>query len=280
MSVARVAIAHGEEAETLVREALAQIDADKLVRPGDRVVLKPNYVEPRMPDTGITTDARVIEAVIGWLRDLGVTNITVAEGGCSTAKTDRAFQMVGLPEIARRYGAKLVNVFDDESVTVKIPGAMSLREIALSKTVVEADCIINLPKLKCHCMAYVTLGIKNLMGAITVDKTIMHQDLDERLRDLASVLPYRLCVIDGLIGGEKHENAGAPVKTDVIIAGADPVATDAVGARVMGIDPAKVKHLRHCADHGLGELRAEKIEVVGAPIEQVRKKYDQPWGFG
>lgn len=70
------------------------------------------------------------------------------------------------------------------------------------------------------------------------------------------------------------------MKTDVIIAGVDPVATNTVGARVMGIDPAKVKHLRHCADRGLGELRAERIEVVGAPIAKVRKQYDQPWGFG
>ena len=280
MAVSRVAIAHGEDVGAMVRDALENIEAGKVVRPGDRVVLKPNYVEPRMPDTGVTTDGRVIEAVIAWLKDAGVSDITVAEGGDTQSKTDRAFQMVGLPDITKRFGAKLLNAFQDKRVQVKIPDAMSLSEIGLAKTFLDADCIINLPKLKCHCMAYVTLGIKNLMGAIIPDKMTMHHDLDERLCDLATVLKCRLCVIDGLVGGERHETAGAPVKTDVIIVGVDPVATDAVAARVMCIDPMKVKHLRHCADRGLGELRPERIEVVGAPVEKVKKSYQQPWGFG
>lgn len=276
---ARVAIAHGDDPGAMVRDVLEKIGAAAVVSPGDRVVLKPNYVEPRMPETGITTDPRVIEAVIVWLKDMGVRGITVAEGGDTQAKTDRAFEMVGLPGIAKRYGVRLLNAFRDERVVVKIPHALSLREVGLARTMLEADCLINLPKLKCHSMAYVTLGIKNLMGAVIPNKMIMHRDTDERLRDLASALKYKLCVIDGLIGSEGHETAGSPVKTDVIIGGMNPVATDAVGAMVMGIDPAKVGHLRLCSQAGLGEYRPEKIEVVGAAVEQVGKQYRKPWGF-
>jgi len=280
MGDARVAISHGDDPEAMVRLVLEQIGAAQAVQPGDRVVLKPNYVEPRMPETGVTTDPRVIEAVILWLRDLGVRDVCIVEGGDTQDKTDRAFDMVGLPEIARRHEVRLVNAFTDERVVVKIPNAMSLREVGLARTIVEADCLINLPKLKCHSMAYVTLGIKNLMGAIIPDKMMMHRDIDERLRDLATVVKYQVCVIDGLVGSEAHETAGSPVKTDVIIGGTDPVATDVVGTMVMGIDPGQVDHLRLSSQAGLGEYRPEKIGVVGTPVEQVRKRYRKPWGFG
>ena len=275
-----VAIAHGEDAFPLVRQALAQIDAARVVKAADRIVLKPNYVEPMMPDTGVTTDPRVIEAVIDWLQtEIGANDITVAESTWQRSRTERAFEMVGLPQMAKRRGVRLLNFYDDEHVEVSIPNALSLKRVLLPRTALDADCLISLPKLKCHCMAYVTLGIKNLMGCVFPEKDLMHRDLDARLCDLASVLRAKLTVIDGLVGAERHENAGSPVNTDVIIAGLDPVATDAVGAMVMGIDPTRVEHLRLCHERGLGEHRPEHINIVGAPLAQVKKPYRKPWGF-
>jgi len=274
-----VAVTQGEDPRVMVRDALERIRASEVVSADDRVVLKPNYVEPRMPDTGVTTDPRIIAAVIEWLQELGVKDITVAEGGDTEAKTDRAFRMVGLPEIADRLGVRLLNVFRDERVEVAIPQAGSLHKVGLARTVLEATCLIDLPKLKCHCMAYVTLGIKNLMGAVIPDKTIIHRDIHTRLADLATVLPPKLCLIDGLIGSERHETAGTPVKTDLIVAGRDVVATDVVGTMVMGIDPSRVDHIRLCAERGLGENRPENIVVVGAETQEVRKSYRRPWGY-
>jgi uncharacterized protein (DUF362 family) len=264
----------------MVREALDLVGAKRVIKKTDRIILKPNYVEPMMPDTGVTTDPRVIEAVVDWLQtEVGAKHITIAESTWERKRTQRAFEMVGLPEIAKRRGVKLLNLYDDEHVEATIPNALSLNKVLLPRTVLDADCLISLPKLKCHCMAYVTLGIKNLMGCVFPDKELMHRDLDERLCDLASVLPIKLTVIDGLIGAERHENAGSPVKTEVIIAGLDPVATDAVGAMVMGIDPTRVDHLRLCHQRGLGELRPDHITLVGAPLAKVRKPYRKPSGF-
>jgi uncharacterized protein (DUF362 family) len=257
----------------MVREALRLVGAAQAVSVHGRVVIKPNYVEPRRPSTGVTTDPRIIEAVVEWIQELGVNDITIAEGGDTAAKTDLAFRMVGLPEIAERRGVRLLNVFHDERVEVDIPGGSSLPRVGLSRTVLEADCLIDLPKLKCHCMAGVTLGIKNLMGAVIPDKMMMHRDLHERLADLALVLRPRLCLIDGLIGSAEHETAGRPVKSDLIIAGRDVVATDAIGCLAMGIDPMQIRHLRLCAERGLGEVNPRRIRALGAPIEKVRKDY-------
>ncbi len=271
-----VAIAHGEDPRRMVFDALRRIAAAHVLKPDDRVVLKPNYVEPRMPDTGVTTDPRILAAVIEWLQDLGVRDITIAESNWSRANTDRAFRLVALPEMASRLGVRLLNLYDDERIEVTVPNAHSLRRVGLARTVLEATCLITIPKLKCHCMAYVSLGIKNLMGAVLPKKAIMHRSLPQRLCDLATVVRAKLTVIDGLIGSERHENAGDPVKTDVIIAGGDPVATDAVGAMVMGIDPTRVEHLRLCAERNLGEHRPDHIELLGAPVDRVSKHYQRP----
>jgi len=263
----------------MVFETLQKIGAAKVVKSDDRVVLKPNYVEPRTPDTGVTTDPRVIEAVAEWLQSVGVRDITIAESSWSHANTDHAFRLVGLPEIAARLGVRLLNLYDDERVEVDIPAAHSLRRVGLARSVLDATCLITIPKLKCHCMAYVTLGIKNLMGAVLPDKQVMHRSLHGRLCDLATVLRPKLTVIDGLIGSERHENAGNPVKTDVVIAGRDPVATDAVGAMVMGIDPTQVEHLCLCAERGLGEHRPDHIQIVGTPLTEACKQYQRPSAY-
>jgi len=117
------------------------------------------------------------------------------------------------------------------------------------------------------------------MGAVIPDHEIIHRELHKRLCDLATVMRAKLCVIDGLIGSERHETAGRPVKTDVIIAGTDPVATDVVGTMVMGLDPAEIEHLRLCAARGLGEGDPAKIEVVGVEVERVRRKYRRGGGW-
>jgi len=257
----------------MVLEVLERLGAAEVVRPDDAVVLKPNYVEPMLPETGVTTDPRVIAAVIEWLQYQGVRNITIAEGSASLERTEQAFQLVGLPELAERFGVRLVNAFRDEREEVAIPRALSLNRVTLSSTIYNATCLINLPKLKCHCMAGVTLGIKNLMGATVPNHEIMHRELHKRLSDLATVLRPKLTLVDGLIGAERHETAGRPVKTEVILAGTDIVATDVIGTMVMGLDPSEIDHIRLCAQRGLGESDPAKIEVVGAPLAEVRKKY-------
>jgi uncharacterized protein (DUF362 family) len=99
--------------------------------------------------------------------------------------------------------------------------------------------------------------------------------LSENIADLASVLTPSLSVIDGIIAGEGHETSGNPVEMNLVIAGADPVAVDSVGAAVMGMKPTDVKHLVLAAEKGLGTCRLEEITVVGQSIENVRRKFSR-----
>jgi uncharacterized protein (DUF362 family) len=152
---------------------------------------------------------------------------------------------------------------------------LSLKKVRVAKTALEST-IISVPKLKPHRMATVTLSLKNMMGALA-SKGTMHAgvSLSKNIADLASILKPSIAVVDGIIAGQGHETSGNPIQLNIVIAGTDPVAVDAVGAAVMGIKPAEVKHLVYAEKKGLGTSSIDKITVLGEPIEKVKRKFNR-----
>jgi len=266
-----VAIAHTANPYQATAHALSLLPP-LAVEPGDKVVIKPNMVRPKPPESGVTTDARVVEAIIDHLQGLGVREITVAEGG--NPGTDKAFKVTGLREVVERHGVGLVNLNKDRGVEVEVKGGWALDRVVIAETVLECDKLVNVPKLKIHHMAQVTLSIKNLMGCLVGNRGLtMHHRLDEKLVDLATLFKPVVNVVDGIVGSEMDEVVGQPVRSNIVIAGTDMVAVDAVGAAAMGLDPAQVRHIQLAARRGLGQGDLEKIKVVGASLGEVAKPY-------
>mgnify|MGYP000085340289 CR=1 FL=1 len=261
-----------------VVDALQMINAEKAVNKNEKVIIKPNYIIAEGPDYVHVTDPRIVEALIIWLKNLGVDDITVAEGGLSIDTADRAFKITGLTKVAKKYEVKLVNLNKDKFVKVKVPDPYDLREVNIAKTVLEADCIISVPKLKIHHIAGVTLCAKNLMGCIW-PKGIMHVNIHEKLADLASIIKPRINIIDGIIGSEGDETSGDPVRMNLVIAGLDIVATDTVGCLVMGIDPRKAKFLQLMSKKALGICDLSKIRVLGESLAEVARSFRLAYGF-
>lgn len=276
MKRAIVAVVKGMSSLRMVQQALELIDAEKMIKPNDNVLIKPNYVLALPPSSGITTNSHVVEGIVKFVKKRGATNIAVGEGGVDSMR--RAFKIVGISEIAKKYGVKLVDLNSDDIIEVQIPNSIALRTIGVSRTVLESTCIISVPKLKVHHIALVTLSMKNLMGAIR-PKSIMHNHLAEKIVDLVSLLKPKLAIIDGLVGSEKHEIYGRPIKTNVVIAGRDVVAVDSVGSAVMGILPKRVNHIQLAHDMGLGIGDLSQIEIRGIPIKEVRKVFAVPQSF-
>ncbi len=255
-----------------VQQVLEIVQAKSLLQPTDKVLIKPNYLSSKHPSTGITTDTRVVWSIIRFVKRCGVSDIVVGDGGLSD--TEKVFDVVGIREVAEKEGIPLIDLNRDKRVKVHIPGATALKEVAIAQTVLEYPVIINVPKLKIHHMAKVTLGIKNLMGAIT-PKSIIHKRLDEKLADLASFLRPRLTIVDGSVGCEKDELSGNPVTMDVVIGGQDIVAVDVVGSLVMGVDPREVGYIGLAAKKGIGIMNLREIQVIGDEIEAVRKHFER-----
>jgi len=271
----KVAIVKGTNAVETTVKALETIrtDVNSVLSRKKPVLIKPNYINSKHPSTGITTDSRVIEGVVKFLKARKVEDIIVGEGS-GFADTMEAFQVAGVDVVAERWNVKLVDLNKDEFVEVRPSNPLSLRRVRVAKTAV-ASTIISVPKLKPHRMAIVSLSLKNMMGALA-SKGSMHRGiLSENIVDLASVLKPSIAVIDGIIAGEGHETSGNPVEMNLVIAGTDPVAVDAVGAAVMGISPTDVKHLVLAERKRLGTCNLKEITVLGEPIEKVRRRFNR-----
>ena len=268
----RVAIVKGIDPFETTTQAISLVGEDFRVKSGDCIVVKPNVVRPVLPIQGITTDSRVVEAIIIYLKDRGVEDIIIAEGG--NPGTDKAFKKLGYKALAKKYKVGLVNLNKDKYKEVHIQNPVALDKVKLANTVLECDGIINVPKLKIHHMAQVTLSLKNFMGVIVDNRgLVMHNMIDAKIVDLATLFKPLLNVVDGIVGAEKDEVLGDPVKSNVILAGTDMVSVDAVGSAVMGLDPVDIRHIQMAADRGLGVADLGLIDVLGDSIDSVAKKY-------
>ena len=274
--MSKVAIVKGANpvGSTVKALELVESDVNKILSVKKPILIKPNYINSKHPSTGITTDSRVIEGVVKFLKERNIEDISIGEGS-GFADTLQAFKIAGVDAVAERYGVRLIDLNKDKFVEVCPPNPLSLKNVRVAKTALEST-IISVPKLKPHRIATVTLSLKNMMGVLA-SKGTMHAglSLSENIADLASTLTPRLSVIDGIIAGEGHETSGNPVEMNLVIAGIDPVAVDSVGAAVMGVKPTDVKHLVLAAEKGLGTCRLEEIIVLGQSIESVKRKFSR-----
>lgn len=270
LAVTRVAIVKGTDPPEMTVRTLEMVDAHEALPTEKPVLVKPNYVSTRHPWTGITTDSRVIEGTIAFLKQHGVKEIIIGEG-TGFGDTCQAFKVAGVDKVAEKWSVKMIDLNEDEFVEINPPKAVALKKVKIAKTALEST-IVSVPKLKPHRLTGVTLSLKNIMGVIT-PKAAMHSRLSQKIADLVSVIGPRVAVIDGIIAGEGHETSGNPVEMNLVIAGTDPVAVDAVGAAVMSIPPEKVKHLRIAEEKGLGTCHLDRIQILGEPVEKVRKKF-------
>jgi len=272
-SMSRVSIVKGTNPVEITVKALEMIgsDVDSVLSERKPILIKPNYLNSKHPSTGITTDGRVVEGIVRFLKEREIDDISIGEGS-GFADTFEAFRVAGVTDVAERWNVKLVDLNKDEFVEVYPPNPLSLKKVKVAKTAVEST-IISVPKLKLHKITMVTLGLKNIMGTLASKGTMHRGSLSKNIADLASVLMPRLTVIDGIIASEGHENSGNPIEMDLVIAGTDPVAVDAVGAAVMGIPPTEVKHLRLAEKKGLGTCSLEQISLLGEPIKKVKRKF-------
>ena len=233
----KVTIIKGTDPIEMTVKALEVLESEvkSLLSLNRPILIKPNYINSRHPSTGITTDARVVEGIVKFLRARRIKDVTIGEG-TGWGDTFQAFKVAGLDTVAERWDVSLVDLNRDQFVEVNPPNPLSLGKVKVAKIAVEST-IISVPKLKIHGSAKVTLSLKNMMGALA-SKGIMHNgQLSKNIADLASILKPSISVIDGFIAGEGHETHGSPVELNLVIAGTDPVATDAVGSAVMGILP-------------------------------------------
>jgi len=266
-------IKRSTDGRKLAYEALVEIAAEEILKKRNKILIKPNITAAMPASTGVTTHVSIVEGILQFLYDNGVKNAVIGEGGgCDITQ---AYEKLGFSQIARKYGVPLTDFNREPEVIVKVQKPLVQDAFGLAKTVTECDCIINLPCLKVHKWeSRVTLCMKNMMGCIARNRSIMHRNFNQRLMDLLSVTNRsEVNIIDGIVGLEGDEIHGNPVGVGVVIASRDWVAADAVGAAVMGFSEGEVEHIPLAEQHGFGTGTLSNIELRGASIESVRKPF-------
>ncbi len=269
----KVALVKGERGVEPVFKALDLVDYKSALSGFSRVLIKVNFITTMTWDTGATTDPIVVEALIQRLKALQV-EVLVVESDASMTNADKAFEATGMAALCEKYGIGHLNLRHvEDKLKIKIPGGDALKDINVPRIITESA-IISAAKMKTHMATKVTLGMKNMFGLLPDKFKFKYHALgiSKVVVDINTVLKPHLTVIDGFVAMEgKGPTDGTPVKMDLIVAGRDPVATDATCARVMGFDPHSISHIRSAAQKGIGEI--DNIEVVGNKLEEVTRPF-------
>lgn len=265
-----------KEIDAIVRKAVELAGGlTDIISPGDTVLIKPNIVVAQSPESGAITDPRVCQAMVNMVREIGARAIIV-ESSAVGVDTEKSIQAAGYGKL-RQEGIEVIDLKKEETTKVLVPKGKSLKEVFLSKIVVNAKAIISVPSMKTHDQALVTLSLKNMKGVLPdTFKRKFHTTFGvfQGVADLMTVVKPALAVVDGIIAQEGLGPIfGIPVEMDLIIAGKDPVAVDAVTSVVMGFQPQEDGVIDTAAKSGIGTADLNKIEVVGEPITSVQRRF-------
>jgi uncharacterized protein (DUF362 family) len=279
-----VAMFRGTDGRDLAYKALSAINAGEVVSSKKKVLIKVNITINKTAADGVTTDPAMVEGIIEFVKDRGTKDIAIAEGGgCDVT---RAYRDLGFNEVASRQNAKLIDINREEGVLKKVPNPHFISEFWIARSVLEYDCIISAPKLKIHAGEWqVTLAMKNLMGLLARGKRGPIHREDRGTVDILQLLKPNLSMIDGIVGGERHELWSHPVEMDLVIASKDCVAADAIGSAVMGFSENEMpRHIKLAQEMGFGVCDLNKIELLGGiAIDEAKKDFKRtgshwPWG--
>ena len=280
---------HDESSIQVVYEMLKQaVDLvgglKSVINDGDRVVVRANACWASKPDSGVASDPRVVEAFMRLIRDeTKPRELIVADRSSIGADTTEAFEVSGVGAAALRGGAdRVIALEKDQRAPVQVPNAKVLfKPVHLAQTMLEADKLIYLSKMKTHKLTNISLTMKMNQGSLDWYDAIRNHgaDMHQKMVDMLKVMRPHLSIIDGL-WAMQGQGPGSPFPEDlikdfnVLVASRDPVAADTVGATIMGFDAKhEVAMLRGAEMEGLGVATLEQIEVVGAPIDQVHRPF-------
>ncbi len=235
------------------------------------VVIKPNLCYYWNASTGETTDSRVVSSVIKYVQEkIGEkVNISVAEADASAMKTKYAFKILGYDELCRKSNVALKNLSEGNIVEKTVTVGGNEVTLPFNEDLLNADLIINVPKLKTHNFIGVTCAMKNIFGAISKPrKYSYHSNIVNVIVAANKIVKSNIVVVDGLICRGK-----CPKKLGAIIASDNPLTNDFVASKIMSFNPKKVPYLALAAKEKIGE--AEDINIIedGATLAEMKKGF-------
>src|SRR5436309_9516478 len=242
---------YSDRLDDLVYEGLRLFDLNVRRK---SVLLKPNIVE-YIPGKPINTDTQLIGAAAEAFLRLGAASVTVAEGPGHHRDTELLVHDTGLADQLLHRKIQFVDLNRDDLVKTKLQANYSgLGHLRLPRTVLAADFIVSIPKVKTHHWTGVTLSMKNMFGIVPGSrygwpKNVLHwAGIDESILDICATVRPHFVIADGIIGmeGDGPLN-GTARRMNQIVLSDDPVAADVMSARAIGVMPEQITYIREAA---------------------------------
>jgi uncharacterized protein (DUF362 family) len=272
----------------------------------DNILLKPNLVAP---DRKYTTNPDVVFAVAKLMQEAG-KQVMIGEGsaaaesfnvfgdeqfitkkkGTLDGMQQYVFDALGYTERARSLNIPLINLHTGEIVELPLNGGLVAKSIKIHKKLTEVDLVCSIPIMKTHVLATVTLAMKNLIGLYPgTEYYAMRSWLHDRalekgstgvayeIIDINRAVKTGLSIIDATIAMEGNgPTAGTLVDMGLIIAGTCPLATDMVGASIMGFELDEIPTFKVAHESQMGPFRMSDIEIRGLSIDQTKRRFIKP----
>ncbi|TFG77898.1 MAG: DUF362 domain-containing protein [Chrysiogenales bacterium] len=264
--------------EEIVSRALRQgIDLlggiTRFVRPGEKILLKPNILNGAAPEKCVTTHPSLLKAM-GLLGQGNGARVSFGDSpGFGSAQTAAAKS--GLAAVAAELGMEQADFNTPAQVSFK--EALIAKQLILARGALETDGIISLAKMKTHGFMRITGAVKNQFGCVPgIRKGEYHVKMPRNehfasmLVDINRYLKPRLYVLDGIMAMEGNgPGSGSPRKMKVLLLSSDPAALDAVFCKLIRLPAPFVPTMKAASESGLGTWADEEIEICGAELSHL-----------
>jgi uncharacterized protein (DUF362 family) len=255
----------GGEPETMFDRAMDAMGGMKaFVRSGQSVLVKPNIGWDVIPERGANTNPGLVKRVIEHCLQAGAREVLVFDNTCDNWR--RSYQNSGIEAAVNAAGGRM-RPGNDASLykNVTIPGGRQLKEARIHELVLSADVFINIPVLKHHGGAQISISMKNLMG-IVWDRQWWHRnDLQQCIADFGTYRKPDLNVVDAyrvmMQNGPRGISEDDIVMMKSLILSRDMVAADTAAARLFGATPAQIGHIRLADEMGVGTMDLESLSI-------------------
>ena len=245
-----------------VTKALDLIGAANKLPDNGLIIVKPNLTNADGPP--VTTNVAAAEAVYKYCKANCKAQIAIGEG-CGNGTTKQTFQANGYTKLAEKYGIRLIDFNQEQTVLVSNDNALQLKEFHIPR-IVQGAFVISLPILKDHSFTKTTIAMKNMFGIAPApfycgswNKSKLHSpSTDKSVFDVCLYKKPNLAVVDAVTALTGMHLSGRHKNLGLILAGFDVVAVDAVGSELLGHNPKTIEYLQ-LANGLLGSMDNIKI---------------------
>ncbi len=259
-----------EEVYNVIKKSLQDIGFE--IPKNKKILLKPNVLGQRKPETAVDTHPAVLDALCRLLKENN-NEVWIGDSGGvgSYGGTKLAFKICGIEEVAKKHNVKLISFEGSERKEIVDNNAKVLKKFILAKEPFMVDMVINVPKLKTHVLMKYTGAVKNMFGCVPGGgKSRKHalapnEDMfGHLLLDIYQNVKPQLNIMDAVVGleGKGPGSAGKPKNVGLIIVAEDAVALDIVASRIIGFNPLDIKTTGYAIERGLFS-GINDVEVIG-----------------